>query len=33
MARLGEDPFLGALTDQQEIEPALPKVESMLHGK
>ena len=33
MTRLGEDPFLGALTDQQEIEPALPKVESMLHGK
>ena len=33
MARLGEDPFLGALTDQQEIEPALPEVESMLHGK
>ena len=31
MKRLGEDPFLGALTDQQEIEPALPKVESMLH--
>ncbi len=31
MTRLGEDPFLGALTDQQEIEPALPKVESMLH--
>jgi bifunctional non-homologous end joining protein LigD len=33
MKRLGEDPFLGALTDQQEIEPALPKVESMLHEK
>jgi len=33
MARLGEDPFLGALTDQQEIETALPKVESMLQGK
>jgi len=33
MTRLGEDPFLGALTDQQEIEPALPKVESMLHEK
>ncbi|HVB82956.1 MAG TPA: DNA ligase D [Candidatus Binataceae bacterium] len=33
MTRLGEDPFLGALTDLQEIEPALPKVESMLHGK
>jgi bifunctional non-homologous end joining protein LigD len=31
MARLGEDPFIGVLTDQQEIEPALPKVESMLH--
>ena len=33
MKRLGEDPFLGALTDQQEIEPALAKVESMLHEK
>lgn len=33
MGRLGEDPFLGALTDQQEIEAALPKVESMLRGK
>lgn len=33
MARLGEDPFLGALTDQQEIEAALPKVESMLREK
>ncbi len=33
MTHLGEDPFLGALTDQQEIEPALPKVESMLHEK
>jgi bifunctional non-homologous end joining protein LigD len=33
MTRLGEDPFLGALEDQQEIEPALPKVESMLHEK
>jgi bifunctional non-homologous end joining protein LigD len=33
MKRLGEDPFLGALTDQQEIEPALPKVESMVHEK
>jgi len=33
MTRLGEDPFLGVLTDQQEIEPALPKVESMLHEK
>jgi bifunctional non-homologous end joining protein LigD len=33
MKRLGEDPFLGALMDQQEIEPALPKVESMLHEK
>jgi hypothetical protein len=33
MTRLGEDPFLGALTDQQEIEPALAKVESMLHGQ
>jgi bifunctional non-homologous end joining protein LigD len=33
MTRLGEDPFLGALTDLQEIEPALPKVESMLHEK
>jgi bifunctional non-homologous end joining protein LigD len=33
MTRLGEDPFLGALTDQQEIESALPKVESMLHEK
>ena len=33
MTRLGEDPFLGALTDQQEIEPALSKVESMLHEK
>jgi bifunctional non-homologous end joining protein LigD len=33
MTRLGEDPFLGALTDQQEIEPALPKLESMLHEK
>jgi len=30
MKRLGEDPFLGALTDRQEIEPALVKVESML---
>ncbi len=30
MTRLREDPFLGALTDQQEIEPALPQVESML---
>jgi bifunctional non-homologous end joining protein LigD len=30
MKRLGEDPFLGALTDQQEIEPALPRVEAML---
>jgi bifunctional non-homologous end joining protein LigD len=33
MARLGEDPFLGALTDPQEIEPALPTIESMLHGE
>jgi bifunctional non-homologous end joining protein LigD len=33
MTRLGEDPFLGALTDLQEIEPALPKVESMLDEK
>jgi bifunctional non-homologous end joining protein LigD len=33
MTRLGEDPFLGALEDQQEIEPALPKIESMLHEK
>ena len=33
MTRLGEDPFLGALTDQQKIETALPKVESMLRGK
>ena len=33
MTRLGEDPFLGALEDQQEIETALPKVESMLHEK
>lgn len=33
MARLGEDPFLGALTDPQEIEPALPKIESMLREK
>jgi bifunctional non-homologous end joining protein LigD len=33
MKRLGEDPFLGALTDQQEIEPAVAKVESMLHEK
>ncbi|MGH7915210.1 MAG: non-homologous end-joining DNA ligase, partial [Candidatus Binataceae bacterium] len=33
MTRLGEDPFLGALTDQQEIEPALPKIELMLNGK
>jgi bifunctional non-homologous end joining protein LigD len=33
MTRLGEDPFLGALTDRQEIEPALPKVESMLKGQ
>jgi len=32
MKRLG-DPFVGALTDQQEIEPALAKVESMLHEK
>jgi bifunctional non-homologous end joining protein LigD len=33
MTSLGKDPFLGALTDQQEIEPALSKVESMLHEK
>jgi bifunctional non-homologous end joining protein LigD len=33
MKLLGKDPFLGALTDQQEIEPALAKVESMLHEK
>jgi bifunctional non-homologous end joining protein LigD len=33
MTRLDEDPFLGALTDPQALEPALPKVESMLHGK
>ncbi len=33
MKRLEEDSFLGALTDQQEIEPAVGKVESMLHEK
>lgn len=30
MKRMREDPFLGALTDLQEIEPALPRVEAML---
>ncbi|HVA40920.1 MAG TPA: DNA ligase D [Candidatus Binataceae bacterium] len=33
MTRLGEDPFLGALTDRQELEPALPKVEAMLRER
>jgi bifunctional non-homologous end joining protein LigD len=30
MERLGADPFVGVLEDRQEIEPALPKIESML---
>ncbi len=33
MKRLGNDPFLGVLEDRQEIEPALTKVESLLHDK
>jgi bifunctional non-homologous end joining protein LigD len=33
MARLGEDPFLGALTDPQAIEPALPTIEYMLRER
>ena len=34
VARMKEDPFLGALTDPQRLEPALPKIESALatHG-
>jgi bifunctional non-homologous end joining protein LigD len=28
MTRLKQDPFLGALTDQQRLEPALPKLEA-----
>jgi hypothetical protein len=27
MTRLKQDPFLGALTDQQRLEPAIPKLE------
>jgi bifunctional non-homologous end joining protein LigD len=30
MAKMKEDPFLGAITDQQRIEEALPKIEAML---
>jgi bifunctional non-homologous end joining protein LigD len=33
MKRLGGDPFLGVLEDQQALEPALAKVESLLRGK
>jgi len=33
MRRLGEDPFLGALTDPQALEPALARVEAMLNRK
>lgn len=33
MARLKMDPFLGALEDQQALEPALEKVESLLREK
>jgi bifunctional non-homologous end joining protein LigD len=33
MRRLGADPFLGVLDDQQEIERALAKVEALLRGK
>jgi bifunctional non-homologous end joining protein LigD len=32
MERLKADPFLGALTDLQRIEPALPKLEEMLRA-
>lgn len=30
MARMRTDPFLGAITDQQRIEPAIPKIEAAL---
>jgi hypothetical protein len=32
MTRLKIDPFLGAVTDQQRIEDALPRVEALLHS-
>jgi bifunctional non-homologous end joining protein LigD len=31
MAKMKEDPFLGAITDQQRIEEALPRIEAMLN--
>ena len=32
MAKMKEDPFLGAITDQQRIEEALPKIDAALIG-
>lgn len=32
MARMRTDPFLGAITDQQRLEQALPKIEAALAG-
>ena len=32
MSRLGEDPFLGALTDQVTLEDALPTLEKTVAG-